>query len=59
MNGVESLDKELGRVRFKASRLLELERLPQSEGVDLVLKLVETQLLVKVIERMEKIGSSS
>lgn len=51
MKGIDSVTKDLNRTRYRVSRLIELERVPEDSGRKLLWKVIEAGDLAAAIER--------
>ena len=60
MRGITFVTENLDRLRFRISRLIELERVPESEGRRLLWKILSARDLASKLERekLEEGGSS-
>ena len=51
MKGLEEVRDQLSKVRFRVSRLIDLERMPEGLGKVLLEELIDAGELVKTIEK--------
>jgi hypothetical protein len=56
MRGIEAVSEKLGEERFRVSRLIDLERLPEEEGRLLLNALIEVEDLATELERHCEVG---